>query len=535
MSQNINILEVELSEPQSYVLHSNTNRVLNIAGQGGGKSACLGFVSYNFIINFPKAKGFIGANTVRQLDDSVLTAVFKIWKECFGITQYNAKNNPDGNFVYKVIPPAHFKRIHEVPSYSSVISFDNGALVYIGSLENYLAHDGKEFCWAHLDETKDTKEQAVNSVIVGRLRQKGLWLDLNTGVPFWDESVTDDQATEKNLRAWNPLYVHTSPSDGQIDWLLDMFKLKGKEKEIKQTLMRDDNFYTYEDDYRTVVIYQSWWNFYLTKQYISERMETYSEQQIMKFLRGYPFSKSGGEAYKEFDRIKHIAKLENFEDNNTRHLTFDFNVIPYITMAEVRVQTKMKFYCENTRTHYDNPMPGREPVVTTTFYVSREFPMRTPKNSTQAAAEHYKMLLEEEFPEVGSVAVQVYGDSTGNNRIIGLPDTTQYSIIKEVLDDYFTNNWKCLPKVNYHTKNRISFLNNVFGGRVKGVEIIIDPSCEETIKDFEYVKEAPDGTKMKERAKDENGQSYEKIGHFSDALEYMITYYCKTFLNLKIK
>ncbi len=535
MSDKNDVLEVELSEPQNYVVHSNTNRVLNIAGQGGGKSACLGFVTYNFIMNFPKAKGFIAANTSRQLDDSVLTAVFKIWSEKFGIKEYNAKTCPDGCFTYKVIPPAHFKRIHEVPSYSSIISFDNGTLIYVGSLENYLAHDGKEFCWAHLDETKDTKEKAVKSVILGRLRQRGLWVDLKTGVPFWDESITDEQAEERRLRAWNPLYVHTSPSDGQIDWLLDMFKLKDKEKEIRLTLMDDNKFYKYEDDYRTVVIYQSWWNFYLTKQYIKERLETYSEIEVMKFLRGYPFSKSGGEAYKEFNREANVAKIEDFECNNTRHLSFDFNVLPYITMLESKVQTKVKFYDVKKKRHFDKPAPGREPIMTTTFYFTREFPMKPPKNATELAALHYKTILDNEYNSPVEVALNVYGDSTGKNRIIGLPTQNQFSIIEEALEDYLFGDWLCVPKVNYHTKSRLSFINAVFGGRKKGLEIIIDPSCETLIKDIDYVKEAADGTKLKEKAKDENGISYEKIGHFSDALDYMVTYYCKTFLNLTIK
>src|SRR3954469_3142082 len=155
--ESVHDLIIWLSEPQTAVMAARAANILNMAGQGGGKSAVIGYSSGMFVQEFPILRGFIGANTEIQLSQSTLAAVFKIWEQAYGLTQYDAKNNPTGAYVVDRRPPPHFTRFHKLRKYASTISFWNGALVYIGSLENYTAHDGKEFGWAHLDETKDTK------------------------------------------------------------------------------------------------------------------------------------------------------------------------------------------------------------------------------------------------------------------------------------------------------------------------------------------------------------------------------------------
>jgi len=75
---------------------------------------------------------------------------------------------------------------------------------------------------------------------------------------------------------------------------------------------------------------------------------------------------------------------------------------------------------------------------------------------------------------------------------------------------------------------RRDFVNKILAGGFKEIELIVDPSCKNTIIDFEFIKEAPDGGKLKEKAKDENGDQYEKYGHTSDCSDYMIV---KAFAN----
>ena len=62
------------------------------------------------------------------------------------------------------------------------------------------------------------------------------------------------------------------------------------------------------------------------------------------------------------------------------------------------------------------------------------------------------------------------------------------------------------------------------------VEIYFDVDMKETIRDFEFLKLGVGG-KLKEKAKDENGAVYEKIGHTSDTVEYLVCEVLKHFVN----
>lgn len=66
-------------------------------------------------------------------------------------------------------------------------------------------------------------------------------------------------------------------------------------------------------------------------------------------------------------------------------------------------------------------------------------------------------------------------------------------------------------------------MNNIFDDKYD-VRILIDRKCKNLIRDMEFVKEDETGHKLKEKTKDPNtGQSYEKYGHTSDALDYLCT------------
>lgn len=532
---NIVLKPREVSEPQHAVLTASTQRILNMAGQGGGKSFLIGLRTADFISLYPKVKGFIAANTSMQLSGSTLSEVFKVWLDFFGWSEYD-KENPNGCYVINKQPPAHFKKFHKVERYNNTISFENGCLVFTGSLENFKAHDGKEFGWAFLDETKDTKEEAINTVIIGRLRQRGLYID-SEGNVLYDDMISNDKANELNYKSWAPLYISTSPAHGQIDWLLRMFKIHDKEREIRQVLTGDTDYYIYADEDVTAVLYQSFWNDRnLASDYISSRTATLTENEQLKFIRGYPFAKAGGEAFKEWDRNKLVRELPHLHNSNERHLCFDFNVVPYLTMLDMRIETKLMFYCDKTFQHFETPAPGLEPVMTTTFYAYKEYPMESPQNGTANAAIRYRDILDSEFESPSEGILSIYGDSTGNNRIPGIGgNISQFSIIYDELYKYLFGKWKYVPKVNYPNKYRISFMNRVMAGKVPGVIIVVDPQCTNLISDFDFIKEGPDGAKIKEKVKDANGNYYEKYGHFSDAFEYGVTVYCKTLLNLKIQ
>ena len=74
-------------------------------------------------------------------------------------------------------------------------------------------------------------------------------------------------------------------------------------------------------------------------------------------------------------------------------------------------------------------------------------------------------------------------------------------------------------------------MNRLFANKVAEVELYISAECEETIRDLQFLKKAPDGSKFKEKEKDPHtGKEFEKIGHTSDALECWICELCRDWL-----
>lgn len=178
--------------------------------KGSGDTTCDWF----YWCEYPQA--IIAINFKELLQ--ILEGHRKLW------TQWS-KSNPDGVFVVNKKPPEHFRQYEILDNYHGTICFQNGHLIFTGSLKNYLAHDGKEFGYAHLDETKDTKREALTTVILGRLRQYGVWVmnDVEGRPYFFDDRITPEEAEARNLTSFNPCYVHTSPSLGDIDGILDLF------------------------------------------------------------------------------------------------------------------------------------------------------------------------------------------------------------------------------------------------------------------------------------------------------------------------
>ena len=223
MSQQIQTKDLVYSDPQSDVLESTADRILFHAGIGSGKSQVIGVISAEFVLNNPEAIGFIGANTYQQLTKSTLARVFTVWQEQFGLMR-------DVHYVVDHIPPQGYKEFGTpLKTYENVISFQNGAKIYVASLDNYKVIDGTELGWACLDETKDTKEEAVKEVIIARLRQKAMLIHEN-GVIYkyanlqnkldsgeWKECEDPEKVGYyvdkhgKLIGGYNPLYIFTSP------------------------------------------------------------------------------------------------------------------------------------------------------------------------------------------------------------------------------------------------------------------------------------------------------------------------------------
>lgn len=529
MVKDMDLKDVVLSYPQMDVYYARTPLVLDMAGQGSGKTENIGVQTIEVIEKCPQIKGFIGANTYNQISQSTLTKAFAAWAKYKGWIEFD-KENPDGCYVVDKKPPAHFKKYHKLKNYHNTISFDNGCLIFTGSLDNYKAHDGKEFGWAHLDETKDTAKEALTTVIFGRLRQLGLYYDMQGEILYHEDKA---EAAALGYTPFNPCYIHTSPSFAGTEWLIEMFELNQGERqnEIKQTLLDTDDYYLLRTEDITAVIYQTYWNEQnLPEGWIERKTRKMTSDEILMFIYGYPFSRTGNEYYPEWDAQKHVVKRIPVDYKSRLYLAYDFNVMPYVTQLAAQIDNVVKYYNETTGEKVDFLEPhheGFKAISVMRFKFFKEFCMRPPYNETEQAADaagRYWQLND------GTSDIAVYGDASGHNRITGFPSLTQYKVIKRILQKYFAADIKA-KKANISVLMRKKLMNKIFAGVFPEIELYVAADCEELIRDFNLLKQAPEGGKHKEKKKDENtGLMYEVIGHTSDAAEGLICEVLRSYL-----
>lgn len=484
----MNNVDIDVSDPQEEVLKSTKQRILALAGQGGGKSHLAGLLSADFGINYPHVKGFIGANTYSQLAKSTLDRVFNVWKDVFGWTK-------GIEYVVDIIPPKTFNQIHPaLKSYENTISFNNGALIFTGSLDNYKAIDGTQFCWAILDETKDTKEEAVKEVITGRLREQGLWV--KNGCIYIEDIDGGD--------AWNPLYILTSPA--KVYWINEWFELSDKYEDISNHIFSKTDYYSLTTTDKHVVIYSAYHNEdNLPKNFIEQRKSDLigSPNLIDMLIYGSPIAKAGGEMFNAFNRLKHVKPI-TVDKTLPIHISLDFNVVPYISMLcfqiiKIEDKYKVRFF--------------------------DEFALPSPNNKTEALCQHF----ENKYLKETKQTIFYYGDASGKNQST-VSTEHNYNILERVLRKYLNNNSNRLLRRNPSVVGSRDFCNKILSDGIPVIEVEIDPKCKNLILDLEFLKESPDGGKLIEKATDKNtGQVYEKFGHMSDAFRYALISAFKTY------
>lgn len=497
---------LELNAPQADILQAAALRYLLQMGQGGGKTAAIGYVSYLFASKIPETLGLIAANTYGQLSDSTLVEVFKIWKKNFGWTKWT-KENPSGFYVINNVPPPSFKPhgFTFTTNYNKIF-LRNGAVIMTASLDNYTAIEGRSIGWALLDETADTKVEAIKEVITGRLRDPNIFAlqnyDMLTDVfPFCNKD--NPRAGEVT----NPLFIFTKPVKEQ--WLTEFFNLEKYREEIIQDCRSETNYFSKHDasENRVVVIASTYHNAHnLPPDYISQRKMELSEDMIDLVIYGSPFGKSGQEYYKSFKHSYNVWPV-NYIEGLPLHITFDFNTNPYMT-------GKVWIY-------YDDGEGNRY------WMLLREYAARHPNNSIEGVS---RMIIEDWKDVLKKYGMFYYGDATGKNSIPVESVKNYYNVIESMFRIYIDDHSRCILKQNKRhrsvgagTLGRRDLMNKCLKGGF-GFRILIDPSCVESIKDYEFVLENKNGVKLKVK-KEINGVVCEERGHMSDADDAIFCYH----------
>lgn len=477
-----------LSSPQKDIYNSVLERILLLTGVGFGKTTILSIRAIKYVTKFPRVIGFIGANTYQQLTKSTLKRCFETWYKDFGITN-------GVNYVVDKIPPDHWPKLHvKLKSYENTICFDNGAIIFTASLDNYKAIDGTEFGWALLDETKDTKEEAVKEVIVARLRQTGMWVTPKGKLVDYDG---------KSHISHNPLAIFTSPA--KVLWLNEWFDLPENYQEINQKIFSKKDYFKKESDRKLVVIGSTYHNeANLPSNYIPNLLADYrgNPHLIDMLIYGSPIAKTGGEFYHQFNRMEHL-KACKYDPSEPIHISFDFNVKPYISAIMAQI-------------FWD----GDNYIVR--FF--KLYALQAPHNNSEDLSN--QILLDFQKHKAG---VFIYGDASGKNRqTVSKEFRHNYEVIEYILRPLLYGDSNRVTRRNPALVKRRDFANKMFANGYD-IRIEVDESCKELITDFEFVKEAPDGGKLKEKAKDSlTGETYEKLGHMSDCFDYLI---CSAFEN----
>jgi hypothetical protein len=211
--------------------------------------------------------------------------------------------------------------------------------------------------------------------------------------------------------------------------------------------------------------------------------------------------KSGGEFYKSFEISQHVADVY-YNPNLPLHISWDDNVVPYLPCGIFQIEGN-------------------------TLKMIDEIAGVTPDNTVRSVCKSIKA----KYPN-HDAGMFLYGDSTANKRDTKLEHGQNfYTIIEDYLSDYNIKNR--VKTSNPSVVMRGNWINNVFESNLGGLNFIIGANCIKTISDFVSLKEAPDGTKLKETATDPNTKAkYQKVGHFTDLFDYIV---CAAFEDFYLK
>ena len=213
------------------------------------------------------------------------------------------------------------------------------------------------------------------------------------------------------------------------------------------------------------------------------------QQQNPKIMEG------GNEFYKAFKENVHVCNCA-YDNNLPLHISLDENVHPYITGTLYQIENK-------------------------TVKQIDEFCLSHPKNTIKELALDFS-----EKYKHHDKSVFVYGDATSKKEDTKLEKGQNFFSLFCNYIIHFNPVLK-IPSANPPVAMRGSFINEVFESNYSGIEVYISDSCHHSINDFRFTKEAPDGTKFKQKEKDiRSGITYEKYGHTSDTFDYLI---CEAF------
>lgn len=208
--------------------------------------------------------------------------------------------------------------------------------------------------------------------------------------------------------------------------------------------------------------------------------------------------KTGGEFFRNFEIGKHVGHYD-YDECYPIHITVDNNVLPYISIGFWQI------------------ISGDINSVRQVHEIPAEEPFNTASKASEAAASYLN--------DIGyKDKIFLYGDvSTKSGNTIDDDKLSFFDKFKAGLEKSFVVEER-MPKTNPSVAMSGEFINAIYAGVMKSINIGIDESCKVSINDYSRVKKDVNGAILKQRIKNkETGQTYEQYGHFSDTKRYFIT------------
>jgi len=325
----------------------------------------------------------------------------------------------------------------------------------------------------------------------------------------------DDVEKLKSIHAISSIWIEEATEVMESDFTQLDLRLRGESASYKQIILSfnpiDETHWLkhrfFDNKPESCTVNHST---FLNNQFIDEEYKKMLNEQIgwdVNMLRIYINGEwgriqTGGEFYSHFAFKKHVTDECNYINNIPIHVSFDQNVSPYITAVLFQIVGK------NQNQYIVNCID--------------EFCLSNPFNNTESLC---RKIIEKYNERLNGLFY--YGDASGRKRDTRSREN-DYEIIERMFKKYIRNYSNRVPYSNPPLSKRRDFINKILETEYP-IKIQINSQCKKMIADLECVKEDADGTKLKQLYRNkETGQSYEKYGHCSDAMDYFL---CESFSN----
>lgn len=211
--------------------------------------------------------------------------------------------------------------------------------------------------------------------------------------------------------------------------------------------------------------------------------------------------------YHTFDGGHHLVtglKEKVYDPSKPLITVWDFNVAPHMSMLTAQID-------------YDKKK----------LYILEEI-LGTPENKENNTPALSRKLKSKLYRDKHIGGVDITGDPAGLQRSTTSEEgVNNFTVIIDTLGKGILR-----PKLKLLRKQppqvaRTDFVNEVFGG-FNGWELLIDIRCRKLTQDLIYQLKNDDGTKRKQKVTDaKTGVKFEKYGHLSDCLDYLLCYYLR--------